>query len=97
MERDKESFQTIKVNPILFSEPIVDPHRFSSWRRLVRVTYIQRFVNLCRDRNSKSDKKDLTVTTKFYNPSLQELKDAENYWIIFAQRNLSSWNSKYNK
>ena len=57
--------------------PVLDPAAYSSWLRLVRVTaWILRFCHNLR----KIDRRSAEVL------SVEELKQAEKYWIKFAQR-----------
>ena len=64
-------------------QPLLKSEHFSDWERLIRVTaYCQRFVN-----NVKFIKKDPSkVNTDELQP--EECKEAENYWIREAQRQL---------
>ena len=66
-------------------QPLLKSEHFSDWERLIRVTaYCQRFVN-----NVKFIKKDPSkVNTDELQP--EECKEAENYWIREAQRQLKS-------
>ena len=65
---------------------VIDCSKFSSWRKLVRVTaFVLRFV---RNLKSKVQKKwdDTTSTDASLSP--RELDDAEMYWIKNAQKSL---------
>ena len=71
------------VAAVLRPQPLIDPERFSSWEKLIRITaYCQRFAN-----NFIQKKKD---PTKMRGGELkpEECEDAERYWIREAQRNL---------
>lgn len=60
---------------------VIDPDRFSSWKRLLRVTsYVLRFIRNLKNKGSK-----LTGP-----PSPNEMLEAENLWIIDAQIDIKS-------
>ena len=65
----------VAVSPV---ESVIDVNKFSSWKKLVRVTaYVLRFAELRRkEKSSKSEDDQL---------SAEEIKSAERYWILKAQ------------
>ena len=64
---------------------IVDPSRFSNWRKLCRVTaYCFRFVN-----NVKASKRVHGLLLP------EEIESAERYWILSAQEQLGDWKERY--
>ncbi|CAB4002804.1 Hypothetical predicted protein [Paramuricea clavata] len=81
----------IKVTKPMFTwrrpstNTIVDPSRFSNWRKLCRVTaYCFRFVN-----NVKASKRVHGVLLP------EEIESAERYWILSAQEQLGDWKERY--
>ena len=65
---------------------VIDCERFSSWRRLVRVTaYVLRFIQ-----NLRNCVKKLKADFQLSPLSVQELDEAEIYWIKRAQNDLKN-------
>ena len=83
---DDEKRKVKRVNVHMIEAQIIDCSKFSSWRKLVRVTaYVLRFVSKLKARiQKKSD--DAMSAELSLTPS--ELEDAETYWIKQAQRSL---------
>ena len=66
------------------ADEAIDPRRFSSWRKLIRVTaLIQRFARRIRSRRNGGQKQEGPLT-----PS--ELQEAETLWLKEAQKSLHS-------
>ena len=85
VEIDEEKRSIKRVLHITEAE-VIDCSRFSSWRRLVRVTaYILRFVRRLKSRVQKKQD-EATATDTSLTPS--ELDDAETHWIQHAQKSL---------
>ncbi|XP_030845028.1 uncharacterized protein LOC115918187 [Strongylocentrotus purpuratus] len=85
VEIDEEKRSIKRVLHITEAE-VIDCSRFSSWRRLVRVTaYILRFVRQLKSRVRKKQD-EATATDTSLTPN--ELDDAETQWIQHAQKSL---------
>ena len=71
------------------SESPVEPKRYSSWRKLIRITaYVLRFVRKLCNKTKKTDNSNEQLNdTNCLCP--QELEEAERYLIKDAQRNLN--------
>ncbi|XP_033643441.1 uncharacterized protein LOC117303376 [Asterias rubens] len=85
MEVDKERHKTQAVFITTETQEAIDCKKYSSWRKLIRVTaYVRRFVQNIRAKMQSCVNKE----SKQGPLSPQELTDAANYWIIKAQKNL---------
>ena len=79
MERRKANVCVAKTSKV---EEAIDPTRFSTWRRLVRVTaWIQRLAEKIRLRRSAQHGREGPLDT-------EELQKAETFWIKNAQEDL---------
>ncbi|XP_064642814.1 uncharacterized protein LOC135497060 [Lineus longissimus] len=74
----------VKITRGFPKEPIMNPTDFSSWTHLAMVT--ARTLSLKDLPKKQRLKQLLTTIAKF--PSLQRIRDAEIYWIRYAQRDL---------
>ena len=68
------------------TKPILDPSRFSNWRRLCRVTaYCLRFVKIMKKPSERTGSPLLP----------EEIDSVERYWIMTAQTQLGDWKERY--
>ena len=84
---ERRKVHTVLVNKSAVNETVtpIECERFSSWRRLVRVTaYVFRFVQILKSKLKKAAKPDDVTLTP------TELEDAEEYWTKEAQKGLQS-------
>ena len=67
------------LTAVMTSDPLFPLDRFSSYSKLIRVTaWTIRFINNCRPQRSNSQ-----ITPSL---SVQEIVNAENYWLSQSQR-----------
>ena len=83
-----------KVNNVcaqIKAEHPINCQKFSSWRRLVRVTaYMLRPIwNLRAQRDNKTHPEENHMKPKYGPLSLQELQNAEDHWIKESQKHFS--------
>ena len=80
-EVEKECRKTEVVMTIVTVSSVIDPTKFSKWKRLVRVTaWILRYVHNLRSKRKPEEK---------LNPlTVDELQRSEEFWIKTAQREL---------
>ena len=82
-EEDGERRKTQSVFITTVKTDVIDCTRYSTWRRLIRVTaFVQRFIWNAHTKRQRAEE------TKKGPLSSSELKDAERYWILRAQTNL---------
>ena len=82
-EVDAEKIVNICINAVTVDNNVIDVNRFSSWRKLLRVTaYVFKFVS----------KETVPKSTEVIVPNLleTEIKKAERYWIRQAQEGLDT-------
>ena len=76
-----------KAQPVLqlAESSEVIPYKFSSWRKLIRVTaYVLRFICKLRNKHQTKENKEMILakdTTDDQPISAKELQQAELYWI----------------
>lgn len=76
---DSES-EMVKVCHL--KSPLLPLDRFSSYSKLIRVTaWVMRLVNNCR-----AAKRNVQVSQSTSSLSVQEIVNAENYWLSYSQR-----------
>ena len=81
-----ERWKTPVVGTVNAKEEVINYTKFSSWRKLIRVTaWIQRVGRKVRERQ-RIDANDETNKCKTLTPD--DLNKAELYWIKYAQRDL---------
>ena len=78
-----------KLTIATFSQPLAEVCKYSSWRKLIRITgYIIRFVNKIR-----KDKAVKETEYDYYgNLSKHEIASAEKYWFKYAQQEIREEN-----
>ncbi len=65
------------------AEEVMNIKKFSSWRRLIRVTaYVRRFIQRCRKQKDEESPNERSL-------SPQELQESELFWIKEAQKSLA--------
>ena len=80
-EIDSEKLLSVTVKAISLDQAVLDVNRFSSWRKLVRVTaYLYKYISKKRRAESSEEK---TLGLKEV-----EFKLGEIYWILRAQKQL---------
>ena len=86
MKKNKDKIDSEKnvrmiVNAVIPHEPVIDAEKFSSWKRLLRVTaYVVRFISQCiKKRPNVPDYSNAHL-------SAEEVKEAEKFWILEAQK-----------
>ena len=88
VEKEKRKVQSVLA--VRETEEIIDCTKFSSWKKLRRVTaYVLRFVQIMKSRIKKGSPPDDDKTL-----SPADLEKAERYWILTAQKGLIT---KYEK
>ena len=64
--------------------------KFSSWRRLIRVTaYVRRFIQKCRKQKDEENPNNDRILPNERSLSPQELQESELFWIKEAQKCLA--------
>ena len=87
-EEDMERRQVKAVYEVKKVEQIINPEKFSSWRKLIRVTArIQRLAKKIRLRKHAQEGRNGPLTP-------EELENAEIFWIKAAQNDLHRRNDK---
>ncbi len=76
------------VGSVRVCEPVIDPERFSSWQRLLRVTaYCLMFIHKLRvrvEKNGQIEDCDMMLLP-------DKVKKAEQFWLKIAQSSLGDW------
>ena len=79
-EIDSEKNSKFIVNPVTTNDSIINIDRFSSWRKLLRVTaYVMRIA-------LKNDREKSKGTGAHLHA--EEIKKAERFWILEAQKQI---------
>ena len=72
------------------AEEVMNMKKFSSWRRLIRVTaYVRRFIQKCRKQKDEENPNNDRILPNERSLSPQELQESELFWIKEAQKCLA--------
>lgn len=95
MENDPEvkNSKSKQLGAVGQNHDIVNPSTFSSWQQLLRITaYCMRFLSNVRERA----RNQLSSDQYRRGPLVpEEINQAEQYWIISAQRDLEDWQNRF--
>ncbi len=65
------------------AEEVMNIKKFSSWRRLIRVTaYVRRFIRRCRKQKDEEVQREILITTNCKNPSCSGSKKHRKVLLI---------------
>lgn len=85
--KDEENEEiVITLNSISVKEPVIELENYNGWMKLLRVTaYVMRF---CKKKKNETTKDSLN------NPTEEEMEEAQEYWIKFAQSSMKDLKEK---
>ena len=94
MEVDKEEGTVHMVQSTAVAKTFVDPHQYSKWSKLVRITwYVLRFLKLCKKVREENEQHGEILC----NMDKDGVSEAENYWFRWAQHSLPTHKAELRK